>query len=831
MAHSQGAELSTDPPSQSPKEPNSDEIFEKVFKKKPTEVKTGEVPMPVFYENSEKPLGMVQTLPGSTAMDLKIDFDSFYQQLSRVVDSPHIDKFDKDAKGEKWILLRAFEHSPYKVFYDEGKLEIRILVPAEIRKTFASSIYQFNTEYDTQPLNPSLFSAFVNFKGSEDYQAGVSSATDGRQPVRAQMDSGINLGSWVVESAVNYTENQAGLDFAPWTRGDVRLVKDYLGPTLRQTVGDLNYPVRGFQNFRSMGGISLSSQFGIQPNRLNIPTGNYDIFLKRPSRVVVFINDQQRQVLNLPAGKHRLRDFPFTSGLNDLRLDITDDLGQSETVNLSYFSSNEMLKPGVNQVNYAVGVPSTQNGFNKDYNTSLLTESFYHRIGISDGFTFGVNGQVDHTQYVVGMETMFSTPIGFLKLEPAASVLEGQPSYAIRGRYLYTDYEGPSRTQRTYGLGVEMRMPNFTVFGMTPSPNVTAYDILLTHGRAFSVSTSVNLSLSYQINRSFDPSIRNSYRVSLGLNHRWSPSINTTGTLENSTTSQGVVDTSVSFFLIWSFAKERQFVTANYNPKEDSFRATWNAMPSAPVGGTNAQVGIDSVSGTRGFDGRVQHMGLRGILSGNYRNEWVQNTSTPRQYAGVQLGTALVFAGGHLGITRPVIDSFAIISPVKSASGQPIEINPQANGNNIAASDWLGPAILPEVPSYNYMPIIVGTQKFKLGTAIDQDHFNLLPTYKSGFSIEVGTDATVGISTVLVTPDFAPITLQPGKITCLSDSSMPPVTVFTGRRGQIRAQGFKPGKYELKLFEGNWAPYIFEIPAKAEGNYEIGKVIMRPEAK
>lgn len=825
------------PPTPKASELTNDELFEKVFKTKPPSAPI-EVLMPVYYENQERSLGMIKTKVGASPGDIMLESSPLFGHLNKVVDPTFYKPMEiagdnlteRNYDGDKWIPISVFRNAGYKVIYNESKLEIRISVPPELRKVKSTSLSNNDQGYEGEPpISPSLLSAFVNVIANEDYQTGISSSSDGRQPLRAQFNGAVNLASFVFESSAKFVENKSrAADFPLWQRGDARLIKDYPGLTLRQTVGDLNYPTRDFQTFRPMGGVSLNSQFGLQPSRLTIPTGNYEVFLKRPSRVAIFINEQQRQVLDLPAGKHNLRDFPFTSGLNDLRLEITDDLGQTESVLLSYFSNTELLKPGIHQVNYAVGAPSTQlPGTPRAYDTSLLTGSIFHRYGLAEFLTLGANLQLDRTQSVAGAEVLFSTKLGFLKVAPAVSILPGlNPTAALLVRYLYSDFSGPLKAQRTFGLGVETRTLNFAPLNSPSTQNVTAYDLTATYGQAISRETSANLSGSYQINRKLSASIQDGYRLGLGLNHRFSPAISTNVNLSQAQTSLGINDASVAVFLNWTFTKERQFVTASYNPKDDSMRATWNAMPKTNLG-TGLAVGIDKIGSSRGFDGKIQNMNNRSIVAVNHRSQWTPDQPNPNQLTNVQVSSALVYAGGHFGISRPVIDSFVIVTPVYSARGQDIELNPQRDGSYAAKTDFLDDAILPELPSYNYLPLKVGTEKLKIGTSIDHDHFVLYPTYKSGYSIEVGSEATVSISLLLVNPDGSPIAMQPGEVRPLSGSSSEPIPVFTGRRGQMRAQGFKPGKYELRLFGDKWISLEFEIPEKSDGIHEMGKFEMR----
>src|SRR5262249_46398043 len=118
----------------------------------------------------------------------------------------------------------------------------------------------------------------------------------------------------------------------------------------------------------------------------------------------------------------------------------------------------------------------------------------------------------------------------------------------------------------------------------------------------------------------------------------------------------------------------------------------------------------------------------------------------------------------------------------------------------------------------------------KPGTSIDQDHFLLYPSYKTGYGIEVGSEPTISVGAVLTDPNGAPITLQAATARCLSDTSVEPVTMFTGRKGQTRAQ-LKPGRYELRMFDEAWEPVEFEVPDNADGTYNLQQPIVIPRKK
>jgi hypothetical protein len=59
---------------------------------------------------------------------------------------------------------------------------------------------------------------------------------------------------------------------------------------------------------------------------------------------------------------------------------------------------------------------------------------------------------------------------------------------------------------------------------------------------------------------------------------------------------------------------------------------------------------------------------------------------------------------------------------------------------------------------------------------------------------------------------------------------MPPIEVFTNRKGKFMAEGLKPGTFELRLL-GDAQPKVrFVIPKGKAGLYDIGSLALPAEA-
>jgi outer membrane usher protein len=624
----------------------------------------------------------------------------------------------------------------------------------------------------------------------------------------------------------------------------VRVVRDIQKLTARASAGDLIYPVSSFQIFRPMQGGAIRSQFSMTPSKLTYPSGQYEIYLKNKSKVYIWVNDQLQQVLDLPAGRHELKDLSFAGGMNNVRFEIVDEFGQTEVQDHSYFSTTELLKKGLHDYSYAFGNPSSSSTTTGDriYDSSNATFSGYHRVGLSSHFTAGVNLQHDSLQTIGGLEGMWSLKVGYLKIEPEYSDTKGMGAgYAFGTHYTYSDYIGPDKTQRMYNLGIIYRSDLFTQLGeTTQGPVVKPIEFVASTTRGISKTASVNFGVNYDVNKKITTDFENSFSIRAGASNRWQNGVTANVTANHTHSQEGNDQISIMAFLIWTMPQQRQSVSASVNTADNSSRLGWSYAPSSGADSATYQADYHNGETEKGYSANYNLNGNHSRLSAAQQvilpkkdepSTPVDETEKAINVTTLQIGTALVFAGGRFGIGRPVTDSFAIIDPVKSLKGQHLMVNDDAQGNYVAKSDWLGPAVVPEIGSYNPSVLAVSGKDLPLGMSIPQDHFNLFPSYKNGYGFKLGTDAVIYLKVTVVGPDGKPVEMAAGQADYLSDSSMAPVTVFTNRKGRIQSEGFKSGKYRLSIESDKYEPIEFTIPESAKEEFDLGTLKLKEKGK
>ncbi len=837
------------------RELSDEEIQQQFFKKSSAAAPPTVVYMPVFYERMETALAKIKTVVTQTPSELTVEADAnaLFVILDQVVDKAWLKKLNdlrSECKGktECMVPLSRFADPEVKINFDESALELRIHVPPELRSEKISSLFKSGSSYSYDPTDhPSWFSSFINANFSQVFRSDAPELENGREPVTASLDSGTRLGGLLIEARGRWTEPRKEIDSKnpPFVREDVRAVYDWERKLLRAQAGDLSYPVTGFQMFRPMGGAAVFSQFSLRPSLLTHPSGSYELFLARPSKVAVYLNDRLIQILHLPAGKHNLRDFPFASGLNDLKLEITDDTGRTETRDYSYFSNNTLLKPGLNEISYAVGAPSKDTGGEREYDSKNTIISAYHRIGVTQKFTAGLNFQQNREHTVYGLESVLATGIGFFALEPAYSVAAGYGSgYAGRLRYVFQNYVGKERRRRFFALEFTGYSEDFLEFGNTSDRDYPiAARILATHSRNVNATTNLNIQYTYQFNRPVNPAddLIRSFALTVGLNRRWNKGFSTSFNLRHQRTPAGAESLGLMAYLIYSMPEERQYVTANTDTISGRSRAEWGYQPHQGAGALAAQANFEDDDGEKSYGGAFDYSGNRVRLNATHQvsmpeeqtdpNQAVETSTKSINYTRLNLGTALVFAGGHFAISRPVQDSFAVLVPLESLKGQNVRINPQTTGAHVAHTDWLGSAVYPEIPSYSISGIQVDTKSLKPGTAVPRDSFLVKPKYKSGYAIPIGSDATVYLDTQLLKDDGTPAGLIGARAIDLNDTSREPVMVFTNREGLLRSEGFRPSRYRLEVVDGgSFDPVEFEIPKSAGTEYKMPPLKLKPRS-
>ena len=712
------------------------------------------------------------------------------------------------------LTPEAFQQIGIEATFDQRTLELKIQIPPEKLQTSVIPLSGESIPPEAEKaLPPSGFSGWVNVRFLEDiYWSGKNNAELGLQPIQLNFDSAVNYRGWVLE-------NNFALAGINWQRYYTSLVKDNPQKSLRYILGDFYLTTRGWQRGGELAGIAVAKNFSLQPYRTNIPVGKYEFLLKRSAQVDVIVNGIRTRQLKLAAGRHDLRNFNLSTGVNNIQLVIKDDLGNTETIDFLVPFDFATLAPGVHEFAYSLGFPVDQIDGRRSYELDNPTVSIFHRAGITNNFTLGGYGQGDLNQKLLGIEGIWATSVGNWQLDTAVSHShDGGIDYAVKLDYLYRSANQKDTANRELELGLEYRGKNFAAPGENNLSDRAGYDLSSNYRQKLSANLDLNLRFDYR----FGTEESNSGNISLGLSKPLNKYLRGSLTLQKKLNGDDEQDDfGINLNLSWSPPRSRQSITASSNTTTKTNQIFWVSRSPDVVNGISKTAALFNSPTGNTFNGSLEYEHYLGKIELSHNLGLDKDDSGIENSSRLQLETALVFADGHFGITRPVRDSFVLVAPHPNLKGQTVELNPFSGGFEGKVNSFSA-GVIPNLQSYRVAQVLVEALDLPLGYDLGSPSYTVLPTYKSGTLIKIGTDATVFIRGSLVDPQGEPVSLKVIEITSLEDPNWQPVTLFTNRVGKFAAEGFKPGRYQGSLLGNKKKILEFTIPESQTGLHDLG---------
>ena len=721
--------------------------------------------------------------------------------------------------ADGFLSLSAFAAVGIETDYNPSELSFRVTIPYEMRSPAAISIAGRSAPNENARLiRPADVSAYVNVRAADDYRSrdGLS-ADQGRQPSVINLEGATEILGTTLESSATYRESAT----TPWQRGDARLIKDFPESRNRLTVGDLNYATTGFQSFRQSGGISISRNTSLQPYQVTSSTAERTFTLDQHSQVDVLVNGRRVRTLDLDPGRYNLRDLPLASGTNDVSIRIVDEVGRTQTINFPFVFDTNLLAPGEQEFSYALGATSRNTPGSKDYDENDPVLSASHVIGVTDSLTVGANIQAIQQHQVGGVEARVGTPLGIFRGDLSASNSDMAPNdVAARLQYRWTEPQTVDSMDRNILGNVTYRGKSFLPIGSIEASNPTSVDAAMSYGQRIWFDWTGSIGYSQLFDSGGSPEGRS---LDLGASRRLTDSL-FFDVFARRQERRDISDLSTFMLtLTWIPYQSHQRVTTQYDSFNEAIRADWSYTPSETIGNLQANVNTERNREQDRVRGDVSYVDYRFEAQIRDDESFGGESTSPRRTTGLRFGTALAFADGRFGITRPISDSFAMVVPHPSLAGTQLDVNRGA-GAPQAEADALGPAILPRLPAYYMQRVVVDVDDLPDGYDLGDQIFNVQPRYRSGTLITVGSGATSFVQGILVDSDGRAIDLRLGSVASLDDSSREAKAFFTGPAGEFELTGLTPGRYALRLDAAPDVSVEFSVAADAVGAVSLGRL-------
>lgn len=753
---------------------------------------------------------------------LRVSAPRLQELLRPVLDPGRYSQLETALAGLAEVQASQVAAQGLTLRYDPEAIGLVIEIPAEARATRQLSIAQFGDEMVGEFDPPAGWSGYINFRSSLDY---VWEGTDkGIQDPLVLMDSAIRHWGVVFENEGSLQIGTQGRNTI-FRREGTRFVYDDLARLARWTLGDLQPVSRGFVGTPQLAGLSLVRSYSVlEPQRNVQPRGERTFTIVRPSTVEAFINGQSVRQVRLQPGTYNVRDFPFAQGANNVRLVVTDDAGQSEVIEFSLFFDRTLLAEGLTEFGLFAGIRAPFTGRSRDYQLDEPGASGFIRRGLTDKLTAGANFNLQRRGIALGAEAVAATPLGTIGSDVAVSQVNNIGfGYAIN--FSLQRAVTNSASGRSFGFTFEHRSKNFATPNELTADNRFLFEVGASYAQSLGRSQFISFTGLYAKGRG---AFGDEKTARLSYGYRLSPRL--------SLAAEGIYEDRQNFgenhglrlTLVYR-PDSRSTAVAEVDTRNERARAGYQTSRGEGVGAWSGGINADYLyeENVVGVDANVSYLANRAELGLNHTTAFDVGggNDVSDQRTSLRLGTAIAFADGHVALSRPIFDSFAMVAPHRTIRGRDIYIEPR-DGNYRAKSGIFGPAVEPDLSSYSERVITYDVPDAPVGYDLGEGNFRVYPPYRSGFLKIAGSDYSVtGIGT-LRDQNGQPVALIAGRAFEIGAPDREPITVFTNRSGRFGIQGLRPGRWRIEVPTQPPGIVEIEIPEDTQGVIRLGDLTL-----
>ncbi len=723
---------------------------------------------------------------------------------------------DKVSQLPAWVSLSDLAGIGIETAVDESTLSIRVNISTKQKAIHTISLTTGISPSTSNLLEPADFSFYINFFA--DSELNLSTKVDDvylSSPISLRITPNFQFQGWVLSSSIKL---QTEID-SYFTLESISLLKDFSNSGIRFTAGNINYENLRFQTNSTSIGVMVTNRFqqsGIASSSRNSFSSN--LYLDKKSRVDVRINDIMSNSYNLPSGRFILQDFSFIHGVNEVSIEISPESGEtsSETFLIGYDFNT--LAQAETRYSYGIGYDNWKIDW-----TTLPTFFGMQKFGITDNITAGYGFQVSDSQQFAGVDAIWATTIGTLNASGAITNLQGTGV----GGALYAGYTYSRKNYPGLSLSGTYYSDLFIPYGTTSLTSLKPlFSLTATAGYTFIDTFGMSGSITMDTDRNtrelaFSGNLHVSARISKTL------SLSATGSVKE---KNGDLNWGGSLRVSYH-PDNNSTIIASSNLEDGNTNITYQTTPEEWNGAGKI---IASLSGVSPDDPLPSHFSA----SGNYKTQTMDfslsqhvtfgNTTTDPVVLSTSLkaSTALTYADGLLGMSRPISDSFVIIGSKYDTEGL-IFGTRSANQVINSSENIFGTVVIQNISSNNNNKIFVDILDSPIGFDPGQDTATFRPSYRQGAVFKIGTEAESYAQGNLVFADSVPASLLFGTVTELENESAEPQYIFTDHQGYFFIYGLKPGKYVISLDVAGWENYILDVVPGMPGLIELGEFALQ----
>ena len=700
-------------------EMSEEELFAKMFGEKSASNSVTDLVVPLIINTRYGRKTKLNIINGKTYV-VSEDLES---SLNEFLKSDVMEKiFDIKNITQEGISLDILAPLGIRAYFDENDVAVKITINPEIIKKSNYSLSS-RKRMSEQDFNKIIKSASEPLSGVSNFylRDSFSSTDNGRVLVRAPATLNnrtfVNVYDYIIDSGLRVTEPKGGEQNVNTVNRDYTSIsKDFPRSNMRVKIGDVALTNFGRMRSKNILGISLLKHYDIT-KRMNqsIRVNSKNIFLENESRLQIFVNDRLVRTMDLEPGEHDISDFPFSTGLNNVRIEITDILGNKRTIDFDEFNFTELLKRDVSTYGLSVGVVSKKTPDGSLTYGDVPVVSAYYNYGLIDGLTLRSGVQFSDQISSYGGELLLGSNFGLLSI---FGVQSKTSMYGLGSKY------GLSFTHFINGYALKVQKEVVDEMYKSIGEAITANEA----GNLFSASISKN--------------VRSIGQLSLLYQNNQSVLLDTQAYgLEYIKSFSSEWDLRASFRKLYSADTENisGTFTLSYRPKLSrlSYR-TELAYANEDINekyelnlNNNGHYGLNGVYTyqDRGSENSLQSLRANYLqnaytINSDYSYTNSDNGASSRQGA-LSASSGIAFVGNKASMTQPISNSFILVKNDDRFDENPLGV--VLYNENEPSSSFVMP-----VGDYAMKKVTISDKNLIFGAEIIQNEYELVTKYKTG---------------------------------------------------------------------------------------------------
>lgn len=652
--------------------------------------------------------------------------------------------------GGGLIALNSIQGWTWRL--DENAQTLFIQVPSgdRIAQQFTSDVLSPD---DTAPYSDR--GAVLNYDGqvTDDGEESHSLLGD----LRLFNDSGV-LANSAMQTHSPYLDRSVRLE-STYSHSAVSTLRtwntgDYISGGL-----DWTRPVR-------MGGLQMTTNFGLRPDLVTFPRPGISGEVAVPSSVDIYVNGLRQMTRQVDAGPFDITSLPVTAGGGDVSMVVKDANGRQTTRTLPFYASNSMLSQGLESLSVEAG--SVRRGYasrSADYTGGAASVSY--RRGVWPALT--LESHLEATQKLVmggaGADLLVSD-VGVLSGSLAAS--------------RYGEKQG-----RQYGVGFAHTLHSFSYGFSALRAEAGFYDIAAAYGDS-TAGTTLRASLGFPVypgNGSFGLVYARKL-VNYYNSYNYESQRISTSTLSATYSSALPLLAAFGYLTLlhdFDYDKGNSLFVGLSIP----FGARANLSTSASVGqGGGAQTVQAQQSAVRrgdiGWSLAEQHGPVSRQNAGlEYKADWgligadVEQGNTGHAVRASARGS-LAAIGGHVFAANTIQDSFALVD----TDGLP-GITVLQENRPLGKTDGRGLMFIEDIRAYESNRLSVDANDVPMDVSLTNDALTVRPRDRSGVIARFPIRRSRGATLLLVDAQQRPLPL--GSVATLTASGAQAMVGYDGQ--------------------------------------------------